>query len=172
MAAYRGVVITWSNIYNGLELSSYFLSHVNSFCQKPSSIELEISLCLRDLNIELTLSPSLQIKPKKYSARKHVWHHFWKGERLWWDRKQNESLCRNSHPKGSLKKALWEIWPNSQKILCTGISVLVFPCNFCKICKDTFFAEQYRTTASHYNSINSYKDSIGKRNYCKLWSKN
>ena len=33
---------------------------------------LKKDICLRARNVELTLAPSLQIKPKKYSARKHV----------------------------------------------------------------------------------------------------
>ena len=35
----------------------------------------------------------------------------------------------------------------------------VFPCEFCEICKNTFFAEHFRTTASDYSSIN--KNSEG-----------
>ena len=40
---------------------------------------------------------------------------------------------------------------------------LVFSCEFCEICKNTFFAEQHLATASDYNS----EGSTGKRN-CKL----
>ena len=32
---------------------------------------------------------------------------------------------------------------------------LVFSCEFCEICKNTFLAEQLRTTAFDYSSINS-----------------
>ena len=49
---------------------------------------------------------------------------------------------------------LWEISRNSQENICVGISFLVFSCEFCGICKNTFFAKQYRTTASDYSSIN------------------
>ena len=42
-----------------------------------------IGFWLSVLHIELTFVSNLQIKPKKYSARKYVWHSFWKGERLW-----------------------------------------------------------------------------------------
>ena len=49
--------------------------------------------------------------------------------------------CRNSRPKGSLK--------------------YVFPCEFCEICKSTFFAEQHRTTASDFSSISSSEGSTG-----------
>ena len=49
----------------------------------------------------------------------------------------------------------------------------VFSCEFCKIRKNTFFAEHHQTTASDYSSINSISNEgrIGKRN-CKLWYKN
>ena len=46
---------------------------------------------------------------------------FEKSERLWRDSKQNECLCRSSHPKGSFKVS-WEISQNSQEILCVEIS--------------------------------------------------
>ena len=65
------------------------------------------------------------------------------------------------------KKMLWEILQNSQENICAGISFMVFSCEFCEICKNTFLAEQHRATASDYNSINSSEGSIGKRN-CKL----
>ena len=42
---------------------------------------------------------------------------------------------------------------------------LVFCCEFCEIYKKTFFAEQHRTTASDYSSINRREGSTGKRNY-------
>ena len=58
---------------------------------------------------------------------------------------------------------LWEISQNSQENICAGISFLVFSCEFCEICKNNFFAEQHRTTASDYSSINSSEGSIGKR---------
>ena len=58
--------------------------------------------------------PSLQIKPRKYSAGKCVWHRFWKGTKSWSESKQNECLWRSSRPKGSLRKMLLEILHNSQ----------------------------------------------------------
>ena len=44
-----------------------------------------------------------------------------------------------------------------------------FSCKFCKIRKNTFFAEHHQTTASDYSSISSISNEgrIGKRN-CKL----
>ena len=132
---------------------------------------VENRLLARVWNIELTLVPSLKMKPEKYSARKYVSHCFWKGERSWWDSKQNECLWWSSHPKGSLKKILWKISQNSQENICAGISFLVFSCEFCGIWKNNCFAEQHRTTASDYSSINSSEESIGKRN-CKLWYTN
>ena len=41
----------------------------------------------------------------------------------------------------------------------------VFSCEFCEICKKTFFAEHDRATASDYSSINSSKRRIGKRKF-------
>ena len=38
---------------------------------------------------------------------------------------------------------------------------LVFSCEFCKICKNTFFTEQHWTTASDYSSIHSSEESTG-----------
>ena len=58
----------------------------------------------------------------------------------------------------------------STKHLCRNLFLL--SCEFCEIfCKNTFFPEQQRMTASDYSSINSSKGNIGKRN-CKLWYKN
>ena len=58
----------------------------------------------------------------------------------------------------------------STKHLCRNLFLL--SCEFCEIfCKNTFFPEQQRLTASDYSSINSSKGNIGKRN-CKLWYKN
>ena len=66
--------------------------------------------------------PSLQIKSRKYSAGKNVWHRLWKSEKSWFASKQNECLWRSGHPKGSLKKVFWEISQNSQENICAGIS--------------------------------------------------
>ena len=132
---------------------------------------VENRLLVDVLNIEFTLVPSLKVKLKKYWARKYVWHCFWKGERSWWDSKQNECLWWSSRPKGSLKKMLWEISQNSQENICVRIYFLVFSCEFCWICKNTFFVEKQRTIASNYNSINSSEGSIDKGN-CKLWYAN
>ena len=42
----------------------------------------------------------------------------------------------------------------TRKRLCLNL-FLVFFCRFCRICKNTFFAEQYRTTDLDYSSIGS-----------------
>ena len=44
-----------------------------------------------------------------------------------------------------------------------------FSCKFCKIRKNTFFAEHHQTTASDYSSVSSISNegNIGERN-CKL----
>ena len=99
---------------------------------------LKIGFGLRVLNIELSSVPNLQTKLKKYSARKYVWHRFWKGKRSWWDSKQSECLCRSSRPKGSLKKVLWEISRNSQENICTGIPFWCFLVNFTKFARTPF----------------------------------
>ena len=129
MAAYRGVFRTWPNIYKG----TFF--------------------------IKILIYFKLLTMPKKYSARKYVWRRFWKGERSWSDSKQKECLCRSSRPKRSLKKMLWEFSQNSQENICAGISFLVFSCEFCEICKNTFFAWEHRTNASDYISTNSSEGS-------------
>ena len=131
------------------------------------STGLKISFWLGAWNIELALVPSLQIKLKKYSSRKYVWRRLCKGERSWWNSKQNESICWSSRPKGSLKKTFRRIYKKTS----VRISFLVFSCEFCKICKSTFPVEQHQTTASDNSSINSSERTIGKRN-CKFWYKN
>ena len=71
---------------------------------------------------------------------------------------------------GSLKMVLWEISQNSPENICAGISVFdkvklcrsaaslktrqVFSCEFCKICLNTFFAENHLATNPDYSSIN------------------
>ena len=86
-------------------------------------------------------------------------------ERSWWDSKQNECLCWNSRLKVSLKKMLWEISQNLQENIWARIFFLVFSCELCEICKNIFFVEQNRTSASDYSSINSSEGSISKLNY-------
>ena len=94
-------------------------------------------------------------------------------KKLWWGSKQDEGLCKSNFPIVFYKKVYWEISQNSQEIICIGVSFLikldtvdlqlnynqtptqVFCCEFCEICKITFFAEHHRTTASDYSSINS-----------------
>ena len=125
---------------------------------------LKIGFWLMAWNIELTLGPSLQVNPKRYSGRKYVLHCFWNGEKSWWDSKQNKCLWGRSRPKDFLKKMLWQISQNSQENICTRISFLLLSCQFCGICKKTFFAEQCWSTDSDYSSISSSEGTIGKRN--------
>ena len=127
MAAYTGVFKTWSNFYNGSYLFSYFLSHINYFCKKAPyrcSAGFEIGFCIRVWNIELTLVPSLQIKPKKYSARKHVWHRFWKGERSWWDSTQNECLEKKPSERLFQKGVTRNFAKFTRKHLCRNLFFL------------------------------------------------
>ena len=117
-----------------------------------------------------------------------MWHSFWKNKRSWRDTKQQECLCGRSRPKGYLKIVLGEILQNSQEIyagiyffitlltlyICWFIKnkslAKVLSCEFCEICKKTFFAEHHGATTSCFSSINSNEERIGKRN-CKLWYK-
>ena len=73
--------------------------------------------------------------------------------------------------KGFFKKGIMRNFAEFTKKHLYRNTFLVFSCEFCKICKNTFFAEQHRTTASDYSSINSCKGSTGKRN-CELRDKN
>ena len=125
-----GALRNWSNIYNG----DFFAKILNGFklltiftkkLHRRCSNGLEIGIWLRVWNIELALVPSLQIKSRKYSAGKYVWHRFWKGRRSWWDSKQNECLCRSSRSRGFLEKVLWEFSQNSQENICAEISFLI-----------------------------------------------
>ena len=157
----------FAKILNGFKLLTILTTTTKKkTLHRKCSTGLKIGFWLRAWNIELTLVSSLQIKPKKYSPRKYTRHRFWKGERSWWDSKQNECLCWSNGPKSSFKKMLWEISHNSQEKFCVGICFLVFSYEFCEICNNTFFAEQHRTTASDYSSINSSEGSIGKRINC------
>ena len=54
-----------------------------------------------------------------------------------------------------------QISPNLQEDICAEISFLVFSCEFCEICNNTFFAEQQRTTASDYCNIKVTKGVLG-----------
>ena len=133
VAAYKGVFRTWSNICHG----AFFAKIINGFkllsifTKKATSkmfdwVENRLLASCQPFEILSSLFfPSLQIKPRKYSAGKLVWHLFWKGKRSRWDSKQSEYLCRSSRLKGSLKKMLWEILQNSQENICAGISFLI-----------------------------------------------
>ena len=83
-----------------------------------------------------------------------MWHRFWKCERSWWGSKQNGCLCRSNRPKGFLKK--YEKFRRIHKKTSVPESLFgIFFVNFSEICVKTYFAEQHRTTASDYSSINS-----------------
>ena len=57
------------------------------------------------------------------------------------------------------RSMLWEFSQNSQENIYAGISFLVFFWESYEISKNTFFAEQHRTTTSDYSSFNSSKVS-------------
>ena len=93
----------------------------------------------------------------------------------------------------------WEISQNSQENICAGISFLiklltlyiysfiknkslaqVFSCEFCEICKNTFFAEHDRATVSDYSSIKVVKGELANENlnydrktkaYVPIWAR-
>ena len=127
--------------------------------------------------------PVLEIKPRKYSARKNVWYQFWKDENMWCNSKQNECLCRSSRSKGFYKKFVLRNFPKStRKHLCqslffekvrrcrsatsweTRLQCECFLLSISKPVRTPFFAEYHRTATSDYRSINSSEGEIGKRN--------
>ena len=129
--------LQWSffaKVPNGVELLTFTQGKLHPRCLT----RLKIGFWLRVLHIGLTFVPNLQTKPKKYSARKNVRHHFWKGERSWQESKQSQCLWRSSRPKGSLKKVLWEISQNSQENICNGILFWCFLVNSAKFARIPF----------------------------------
>ena len=74
--------LQWSffaKIPNGVKLLTFSQEKLHPRCLN----RLKIGIWLRFLHIELTFVSNLQIKPKKYSARKNGRRRFWKGERSW-----------------------------------------------------------------------------------------
>ena len=117
------------------------------------------------------VASSQGFKLRKYSAGKYVWHRFWEDEASWWDR---TSFYPEAASEGFFKKGFMRNFAKFlRKHLCQKNETLakVFSCEFCEIYKNFFFAENYRTTASDYSSINSNEGRINKRNG-KLWYKN
>ena len=57
---------------------------------------------LRVWNIELTLAPSLQIKPRKHSAGKHTWQSFWKTKDC-----GRTAKARVFYPEAAIWKHVW-----------------------------------------------------------------
>ena len=74
---YNGVF--FAKIPRGVELLTFLQKKLHPRCLTM----LKIDFWLRVLHNELTFVLNLQIKPKKYSARKNVGRRFWKGERSW-----------------------------------------------------------------------------------------
>ena len=86
--------------------------------------QLKIDFWLRAWNTEPTLVPSPQIKPKKYSARKYLWH--------------NECLCWSIRPKRSLKRFYGKFRRIQKK---TSVPESLFWCflvNFAKFVRTPF----------------------------------
>ena len=81
--------------------------------------------------------------------------------------KQNEWLCRSSHAKEFYIKRYSEkfctLW--ICKFIKIDTLVQLLSCEFCEICKITFFAEHHRVMASDYSSIKISEAVSSKRNY-------
>ena len=64
----------------------------------------------------------LQIRPRKYSAKKCVWNCFCIDKRSWWDSKQNEWLCRGSGPRELFIKGVLKNFAKfTRKYLCRSL---------------------------------------------------
>ena len=142
MAACRAVFRAWPNkraffakILNGFKMLMFLPKKLHRRC----STWLKIGFWQRVWNIELTLVPSLQIKPKKYWARKYVWRFFLKRWKVIGDSKHKECLRRSSRPQGSLKKMLWEIRRIHKKTSLLESLFCCFLVNFAKLVTLPFF---------------------------------
>ena len=94
------------------------VSTINYFRKKaPSQIFywVEDRLQVKGLKYWAHSCFQLQIKPRKYSAGKYVWHHFWKDERC---------LCRSNAQRVLLKRC-YEKFRRNHKEACAGISFLI-----------------------------------------------
>ena len=174
MVAYRGAFRTWLNIYNW----AFFVKIPNgvklltiSARKAPSYMFDWVENRFLAKSFTYFLFPTFKLNRKILSQEICVTSFL---KRSCWDSKQSQCLCRSSRPKGFLKKVLWEISQSSQELsvphLCRHL-FLFFSCEFCEICKNTCFAEQHRTIASDYSSINSSEEGTAKRN-CEFWDKN
>ena len=65
----------------------------------------------------------LQVRPRKHSAAKYLWHRFGKSEKSWWGSKQDEWFSRSSR-WSFIKKVFWEISKNFQESTCARVSFL------------------------------------------------
>ena len=74
-------------------------------------------------------------------------------------------------PKFTRKHLCWNLFFDEVKLCRSATSLKArlsrrcFLVNFCKICKNTYFAEHHWATVSDYSSIKSSEGRIGKRNY-------
>ena len=86
-------------------------------------------------NIELTLVPSLQIKPRKHLAGKYLWHYFWKHRS-----RRSEVFCKEGVLRNFTKltgKRLCQsllFWDKNS----FNVEAQAFSCEFCEISKNTF----------------------------------
>ena len=96
---------------------------------------VEYRLQAKGLKIELTLVPSLPIKPRKYSAGKYVWHYFWKHRNRRSEVFCKEGVLRNfTNSTGKRLRQSLLFWDKNS----LNVDAQAFSCEFCKISKNTF----------------------------------
>ena len=128
-----------------------FAKKVNRRC----STGLEIGFCLRVWNIELTLVPSLQFKPKKILSQKICVTLFLKKRNVVAGQQTERVFILKQLSEVFFKKGVMRNFAEFTRKELRRNLYFILSCEFCKICINTFFAEQYRTTASDYSSTNS-----------------
>ena len=106
---------------------------------------MKIGFWLRAWKIELTLIPSLQIKPKKFSAKKYVWHRSLKAKGHGGTVNGTSIYAGASRPKGSLKRCYERFRRTHKK---TSVPESLFWCflvNSAKFVTMPFFTEEFQT---------------------------
>ena len=110
----------FAKILNGFNLLIFSQKKLQRRC----STGLKIDFWLRDWNIELTLVASLQIKWKKFWARKVLWRCFWKGHCATVNRR---SVYKKQPSEGFFKKDFMRNFAEfTRKHLCRNLFFGVF----------------------------------------------
>ena len=87
--------------------------------------------------------------------RLDIWRCFLKDGKVVVQQETEEVFLQKQPSEGFFKKDIMRSFTEfTRKHLCQNL-FFVFSCEFCETCKTTLFAEQHRTTASEYSSINS-----------------